>query len=127
MSIQEQFIDLFQSDAFRVEKIISPVNCELQQDWYDQTEHEWVHLIQGSAVLEFEDKTVPLAAGDSIEIPAHTKHRVLSTSSEQTTIWFAVFYRWMSDEGIRKTRSDPCYQLLLWAWFNRGCFIIDVV
>ena len=90
--MKEEFIDLFQSDKFRVEKIISPVNCELQQDWYDQAEHEWVHLVQGSAVLEFEDKQVELAAGDSLEIPAHTKHRVLETSSEQQTIWLAVFY-----------------------------------
>lgn len=56
--------------------------------WYDQPTQEWVALIQGRAVLEFEDGPLPLAPGDAILIPPHCKHRVSEVSPD--AIWLAL-------------------------------------
>jgi cupin 2 domain-containing protein len=57
---------------------------------YDQVQDEWVVLLQGTACLEIDTRTVTLRAGDTIFIPAHTPHRVLSTSKEPQCVWLAV-------------------------------------
>lgn len=92
-SQQEQFSDLLTTDAVRIERIVSPANCELSKEWYDQSENEWVTVLQGYGVIAFEDaRIVKLAAGDHLLIQAHEKHRVIKTSPEQTTVWLAVFF-----------------------------------
>jgi cupin 2 domain-containing protein len=59
--------------------------------WYDQDKPEWVALIRGEAVLEFETGVLELRAGDSLEILAHVRHRVTSTSSD--AVWLALHYQ----------------------------------
>lgn len=87
----EQFITLLQTPSFRLEKIVShgvtsPNNC-----WYDQVEAEWVMLVQGEAVLEFERAgKLPLKAGDYLLISAHQKHRVDSCSPD--AVWLALHF-----------------------------------
>ncbi len=90
----EVFADIVQSAAVRIERIVSLGHCSPATGWYDQSEHEWVLLVQGRAVLAFEDGSrCELAAGDYLNIPAHVRHRVAWTDPEQPTIWLAVFYR----------------------------------
>ena len=62
--------------------------------WYDQDENEWVVVLQGEAELQFADESelCCLKPGDSMNILAHRKHRVNSTSGAEPTIWLAVFY-----------------------------------
>ena len=48
--------------------------------------------LTGAAKLAFEDRVVEMKAGDSINIPAHQKHRVEWTSPDEPTVWLAVFY-----------------------------------
>jgi len=61
--------------------------------WYDQTETEFVALLEGSAVIEYENgKTVALSKGDTILIQPHERHRVNFTSSEPPCVWLCVFY-----------------------------------
>jgi len=50
-----------------------------------------VTVVQGSGKLEFKDDIVVLEAGDSLLIPAHTAHRVASTSSQPPCVWLCVF------------------------------------
>lgn len=50
-------------------------------------------ILTGAARLQFEDRVVDLLLGDSINIPAHQKHRVEWTSPDEPTVWLAVFYR----------------------------------
>ncbi|MGC1952474.1 MAG: cupin domain-containing protein [Gammaproteobacteria bacterium] len=57
---------------------------------YDQVQDEWVVLLQGTACLEIDNRTVTLHAGDAIFIPAHTPHRVVKTSKEPQCVWLAV-------------------------------------
>jgi cupin 2 domain-containing protein len=83
---------LQRGENVRIERIISTGHCSPDGFWYDQPENEWVIVLQGAAQLELEDRVVELRAGDAINIPAHTKHRVKWTSPDEPTVWLAVFY-----------------------------------
>ena len=51
-------------------------------------------VLQDAAVLEFEHGGErALAPGDSVNIPAHCRHKVAWTDPDQQTVWLAVFYR----------------------------------
>ncbi len=85
---------LVNCDHVRIERIVSHGHASPEGFWYDQDEHEWVVVIQGEAVLRFEDTTEPmrLRPGDYVNILSHRRHRVEWTSSDDPTIWLAVFY-----------------------------------
>lgn len=69
-----------------IERIVS---SELPEaTLYDQTQDEWVALLGGEATLEIDGQRVALAAGDTLLIPAHTPHRVLSATAG--ALWLAV-------------------------------------
>ncbi|RYY76202.1 MAG: cupin domain-containing protein [Gammaproteobacteria bacterium] len=90
----EVFQDIFKSPNVRVERIISRGQTSAQNDWYDQEENEWVMVLAGHALLEFENnKIVALKKGDYLNLPAHCKHRVKWTDPAQLTIWLAIFYK----------------------------------
>ena len=82
---------LAQSGSARIERIVSDGHASPEGFWYDQGRDEWVLLVSGSAVLEFEDGRVELNPGDHLLIPAHRRHRVESTSPTGKTVWVAVF------------------------------------
>ena len=84
---------LQEAHGVRIERMISTGHKSPEGFWYDQSEHEWVLLLQGAARLQFEHRAVELLPGDSINIAAHRKHRVEWTSPEEPTVWIAVFYR----------------------------------
>ena len=86
--------ELVSTEVVRVEQIISKGQSTPVDDWYDQSEHEWVVVIQGAATLLFENgEEISLNPGDWVEIPAHKKHRVTWTTPDEETVWLAVFYR----------------------------------
>lgn len=89
---KEQFFDLIKNDNIRIEKIVSNAQSSPIDFWYKQEEHEFVLLLKGNAILEFENREVELKEGDYINIEAMTKHRVKFTSKEEPTIWLAIFY-----------------------------------
>jgi cupin 2 domain-containing protein len=78
----------------RIERIVSRGHCSPPGFWYDQPEHEWVLLLKGAATLRFadSDQLLDLSPGMYVNIPAHQKHRVEATSTDQDTVWLAVFY-----------------------------------
>lgn len=91
---EEFFEELIQSEHVRVERIVSKGHVSPESGWYDQDEHEWVIILEGSGILQFEDHTeATLSKGDYLNIPAHTKHKVTWTDSDTPTIWLAVFYK----------------------------------
>jgi len=73
----------------RIERIISAGQTS---DWYDQTETEFVALLEGDAVIEFENRIVNMSKGDTIVIKPHERHRVGFTSREPPCVWLCVFY-----------------------------------
>ena len=85
---------LLESPTVRVERIVSQGQSSANGDWYDQEEHEWVVVLQGKAQLRFEgdDQLLDLEPGDYLNIPAHRRHRVEWTASDQPTVWLAIFY-----------------------------------
>ncbi|ENY71636.1 hypothetical protein G114_12026 [Aeromonas diversa CDC 2478-85] len=94
----ELFEDILSTDHLRIERILSRGQSTPQGEWYDQSEHEWVLLVEGEAVLNIEDpqsgeaRLLRLGPGDYINLPAHLRHRVESTAPDRTTIWLAIFY-----------------------------------
>jgi cupin 2 domain-containing protein len=82
---------LLDTDCFKIERILSDGQITPDGFWYDQPGDEWVILLQGEAVVEFEEigKTT-LAKGDYLWIQAHARHRVTYTSNAPQCIWLAV-------------------------------------
>ena len=76
--------------SFRLEHIASHGWPSPNGFWYDQGRPEWVLLIQGHSVLEFEEGSLELKAGDSLLIPAGIRHRVASASADAT--WVALHF-----------------------------------
>ena len=85
---------LLNSPVVRIERIVSQGQSSADGDWYDQEENEWVVVLQGKAQLRFEDdnQLLDLKPGDYLNIPAHRRHRVEWTASDQPTVWLAIFY-----------------------------------
>ncbi len=90
----EIFNDLITNESVRIERILSQGHSSPEEGWYDQDEHEWVMVIEGKGVIEFEDgRVITLSKGDYINIAAREKHKVVGTAKDVVTIWLAVFYR----------------------------------
>lgn len=89
----EIFETLVATPSIRIERIISHGHKSPEHGWYDQTEHEWVMVLEGGAILEFADGTlVNLTRGDYINIAARVRHKVSWTDPACITLWLAVFY-----------------------------------
>ena len=74
----------------RIEQIISTGQVS---GWYDQNETEFVILLEGNAIIEYDNgKSIALSKGDTLLIKPHEKHRVSFTSNNSTCIWLCVFY-----------------------------------
>ena len=78
--------------GLRIERIVSQGQSSPPGFWYDQPQDEWVAVLAGRARVEIEGEPRPveMGPGDWLEIPAHLRHRVVSTSGEEATVWLAV-------------------------------------
>lgn len=90
---EEAVTTLAKGTRVRVERIVSRGHTSPPDFWYDQDDAEFVLLVAGGAVIEFEDSRRTLGPGDWVDIPAHVRHRVAWTDPARDTIWLAVFYR----------------------------------
>ena len=89
---EEKFFEIFKNKTIKIEKIVSNGQKSPENFWYEQEKSEFILLLEGFAILEFEDFEVELFKGDCLNIEAFKKHRVKFTSLDEPTIWFAVFY-----------------------------------
>jgi cupin 2 domain-containing protein len=88
-----EFVEtLIATPSLRIERIVSRCHASPEGFWYDQEQHEFVVVLKGAARLQFEDELVEMKAGDSMNIPAHRRHRVEWTTPDEPTIWLAIFY-----------------------------------
>jgi cupin 2 domain-containing protein len=89
---EEVFETLLSTPSVRIERIVS--SGQVSSDWYDQAQAEWVAVLSGGAVLQFEDEATPreLRAGDHVLIAPHRRHRVTWTDPDRPTVWLAVHY-----------------------------------
>jgi len=84
----EELSQLLRCRNLVIERILSsPQPDDIE---YDQEQDEWVALLQGRARIELAGRTLELGPGDTLFIPARTRHRVLATSAEPHCIWLAV-------------------------------------
>lgn len=103
MNIFQNIIEDYQNENFdtlldlpniRIERIVSNGQSSENNFWYDQDENEWILLIKGDAELEYKTgEIIQLEKGDYEFIPKNKMHRVNYTSSEETTIWLAIFFK----------------------------------
>ena len=89
---EEFFFEIFKNETIKIEKIVSNGQTSPENFWYEQEKSEFILLLEGFAILEFENREVELKKGDCLNIEAMEKHRVKYTSLDEPTIWFAVFY-----------------------------------
>ena len=91
----ELFTPLINTLGLQVERIVSQGQGSLTDDWYDQAWPEWVVLLQGAAKLLFEEdeRVVELAPGDYLCIPAHSRHKVIWTPTDQQSVWLAIHFQ----------------------------------
>ena len=89
---EEIFFFFFKNETIKIEKIVSNGQTSPENFWYEQEKSEFILLLEGFAILEFENREVELKKGDCLNIEAMEKHRVKFTSLNEPTIWFAVFY-----------------------------------
>ncbi len=89
-SKDEEFLELFKHKSIRIERVVS--TGQISSFWYEQSEDEFVLLLDGEAILEFEDSEVVLNIGDYIFIPALKKHKVKFTKKDNYTIWLCIFF-----------------------------------
>lgn len=90
-SENELFETIVHRPGVRVERIVSTGQASAPGFWFDQDWTEWVVVVSGAAGLTIEgESTRALRAGDWIELPARTRHRVEWT--EAPTVWLAVHF-----------------------------------
>jgi cupin 2 domain-containing protein len=90
---EELFETLIKNKNIHIERIVSKGHSSPKEGWYDQDQNEWVLVLKGAARLAFEDGSgVSMGSGDSLEIPAHVKHKVVWTDPEEETVWVGVHY-----------------------------------
>ena len=98
----ELFTPLLQRNDVIIERIVSQGHSTAAGQWYDQTQDEWVMVLQGQAILSYEQTEQLLNVGDYVFIPAHTRHRVAWTDPKQNTVWLAIhFYSSTNIPGAR--------------------------
>lgn len=88
----EELIDIvYEDNKVRIERIISMGHTTPENFEYDQSEDEFVSVLDGEAeiLLTETNETIALKKGDSYMLLAGVKHRVTKTSSP--CIWLCVF------------------------------------
>ncbi len=91
---QEQHHLLHTGSDRRLELILSCSASSPEGFWYDQTDHEWIVILRGSASLKLKDPDayVDLSVGDQLHFLPHRLHRVERTDPHPGTIWLALFW-----------------------------------
>jgi cupin 2 domain-containing protein len=91
---EEAFREILARPGLKIEHIISQGQASPPEFWHDQAWNEWVIVLKGSAILQFEDEpaTRALGEGDYVFIPARKRHRVEWTEPQQPTVWLALHF-----------------------------------
>ncbi len=90
---EELFTYLLENKNVKIERIVSDGHRTPAGEWHDQQQNEWVMVLQGQAVVEYENmEPYNLNTGDYLFIPAHIRHRVSWTSHTEKTVWLAIHW-----------------------------------
>jgi cupin 2 domain-containing protein len=61
---EEFFFEIFKNETIKIEKIVSNGQTSPENFWYEQEKSEFILLLEGFAILEFENREVELKKGD---------------------------------------------------------------
>ena len=87
----EVFEEIIRNPELLLERIVSHGQATPPGEWYDQERDEWVVLLSGRATIAFESgEAAELSPGDYLLIPAHSRHRVETTSADPPCVWLAL-------------------------------------
>lgn len=90
---EERFQTILSQGVVRMERIVSRGHTSPADGWWDQSQQEWILVLQGGGTLLFADgREITLNPGDHLFIPAHDQHKVIWTDPDKETIWLAVFW-----------------------------------
>lgn len=67
---EEKFFEIFKNENIKIEKIVSNGQKSPDNFWYEQEKSEYILLLSGYAILEFEDFEIELFKGDCLNIEA---------------------------------------------------------
>lgn len=85
---------------FFIERIVSRGHASPEGFWYEQETAEWVVVLSGEGVIEFErGEEMTLRPGSWVEIPPRVRHRVKSTRPDADTVWLAIHWREDTKKG----------------------------
>ena len=84
---QESFDTLLKKENVTIKRIVS--NTLSTPQTFVQECDEWVCVLKGCAKLEMDGVVHKLTSGDTLFIPAHTKHTLLKT--KKTVVWLAIY------------------------------------
>ena len=94
VSTDKEFFETLMSATgrVRIERILSQGQSSPPGFWYDQSQTEWILVLQGSPHLRIEGEAESrvLRPGDSLTLLPHVRHRVEWTDPTSVTIWLAV-------------------------------------
>ena len=82
----EDFATILNCQNVVIERIVS--SNQPDNKIYQQSQDEWVILMQGLAKLKMNNDVISLKAGDYLFIKAQTLHQVMETSAN--CIWLAI-------------------------------------
>lgn len=100
----EIFDVLAEGGGFRLLRIVSTGQASPPGEWYDQSEDEWVVVVQGAAGLTIAGQpSRRLGPGDWLLLPAHCRHRVDWTAADQPTVWLALHFV----AGVARPKALP--------------------
>ncbi|MET0103856.1 MAG: cupin domain-containing protein [Sedimenticola sp.] len=91
----EAFEELLACHNVSIERIVSAPGT--LSEVFEQTQDEWVLVLQGSAKLKLDNRIHDLSQGDCLFIPAHAPHQVLETSESPLCTWLAVHIHPLND------------------------------
>ena len=87
----EAFTAILERPGVRIERIVSHGHVTPADAPFDQTDDEWVMVVQGAARLWLDGAGEhDLAPGDHLLIEAGRRHRVTWTTPDAPTVWLAV-------------------------------------
>ena len=88
----ERFESLLKRPGVSIVRIVSNGQATPDGEWYDQDGDEWVVVLRGGAGVLIDGEAAPreLGPGEFLFLPAHCRHRVAWTSSDEPTVWLAV-------------------------------------
>ncbi len=84
---KENFHTLLKTDYTEIKVITSNTISDKKE--FVSNKDEWVLLLQGCAKLKINDTIYKLKKGDTVFIPAHTKHTLIKT--KKVAYWLSVY------------------------------------